>query len=214
MLPLNKPSQWCKCIQTNSWSHALKRARSGAATKSLLCHLLTHIHNISLSPAAHQGLGKLPGMKEICSLMAPFSCIWWHKKQLDLVFFFFFELWRAQTCWMMGCFPLFSRWMDLFSSCSSVGISFLLQHRFTRQTWSEWGRPAAAVLLFFNLIIPQPCNNDGTLGPPHMVSLLLPPHLMPHCHQNTSSLVETVGGTATCSCMGGTEQGTHAGSGL
>lgn len=41
-------------------------------TKSLLHHLLTHIHNVFLSPAAHQGLGKLPGMKEICSLMAPF----------------------------------------------------------------------------------------------------------------------------------------------
>lgn len=109
MLPLNEPSQWCKCIQTNSCSHALKRARSGAATKSLLCHLLTHIHNVSLSPAAHQGLGKLPGMKEICSLMAPFSCIWWHKKQLDLVFFFFF--WAVESPNMLndGLFsPLYS----------------------------------------------------------------------------------------------------------
>lgn len=49
----------------NAQTHALP-------TKSLLHHLLTHIHNVFLSPAAHQGLGKLPGMKEICSLMAPF----------------------------------------------------------------------------------------------------------------------------------------------
>lgn len=41
-------------------------------TQSLQYHLLTHIHNVTLSPAAHQGLGKLPGMKEICSLMVLF----------------------------------------------------------------------------------------------------------------------------------------------
>lgn len=70
-------------FRLDSCSHTLKRTCSGASAKSVLCHLLTHIHNISLSPAAHQGLGKLPGMKKICSLMAPFSCIWWHKMQLD-----------------------------------------------------------------------------------------------------------------------------------
>lgn len=63
--------------------HTLKHAQP---TKSPLYHLLTHIHNVFLSPAAHQGLGKLPGMKEICSLMAPFSCIWWHKTQLEVLF--------------------------------------------------------------------------------------------------------------------------------
>lgn len=63
--------------------HTLKHAQS---TKSPLYHLLTHIHNVFLSPAAHQGLGKLPGMKEICSLMASFSCIWWHKTQLEVFF--------------------------------------------------------------------------------------------------------------------------------
>lgn len=73
-LPLNKTPQSCKYIQANTWSHILKRRRY---------HLLARVHNMSLSPAAHQGLGKLPGMKEICSLMAPFSCIWWHKMQLD-----------------------------------------------------------------------------------------------------------------------------------
>lgn len=52
-------------IETLTHTHALP-------AKSLLHHLLTHIHNVFLSPAAHQGLGKLPGMKEICSLMAPF----------------------------------------------------------------------------------------------------------------------------------------------
>lgn len=65
---------------------------------------------------------------------------------------------------MMGCCPLFTHWMDNFSSCSSVDISFLLQYRFTQQMLSELGRPAAAILLFFNLIIPLPCKNDGTLG--------------------------------------------------
>lgn len=52
-------------MHSNAHTHALP-------TISLLCHLLTHIHNVFLSPAAHQGLGKLPGMKEICSLMALF----------------------------------------------------------------------------------------------------------------------------------------------
>lgn len=64
----------------------------------------------------------------------------------------------------MGCCPFFTHWMDHFSSCSSVGISFLLQNRFTRQMLSESELPATAVLLFFNLIIPLPCKNDGMLA--------------------------------------------------
>jgi len=68
-------------MQMYSCSHTHTHA---LPSKSLLHHLLTHIH-VFLSPAAHQGLGKLPGMKEICSLMAPFSCIWWHKAQLEVL---------------------------------------------------------------------------------------------------------------------------------
>lgn len=65
----------------------------------------------------------------------------------------------------MGCCPLFTRCFktDRFSSCGSVGISFPLQHRFTQQMLSESGSPSPTVLLFFNLIIPLFCKNDGTL---------------------------------------------------
>lgn len=49
-------------------------------------------------------------MKEICSLMAPFSCIWWHKMQLDLLFSLFFLSCREskQVKWWAGVPSLLS----------------------------------------------------------------------------------------------------------
>lgn len=65
----------------------------------------------------------------------------------------------------MGCCPFFTHCfkMDRSGFCGSVGISFLLLHRFTQQKLSESGCPATTVLLFFNLIIPLPSKNDGRL---------------------------------------------------
>lgn len=123
---------------------------------------------------------------------------------------------------MMGCCPFFTHClkMDLSGFRGGVGISFLLLPRFTGQMLRDSGCPATAVLLFFNLIIPLPCKNDGRLcrglrrdaAFTKSIWFLLHSYHM-SCY-TANSLVETVRGTATCPCMGGTERGRQAGSGL
>lgn len=125
-------------------------------TKSLLYHLPTHIHNVFLSPAAHQGLGKLPGMKEICSLMAPFACIWWHKTQLELFSAANKDsLWRrekkrSRICVFfydkmqegVSCLLIVSRWIFCISCSQWKSIQVYLLFTFYRVVvlWILWIR--------------------------------------------------------------------------
>lgn len=119
MQSLNNSPRRLLRIQINSHTHA-------AQTKSLLHHLLTHIHNVFLSPAAHQGLGKLPGMKEIWSLMGLFHAYGGKRHSWNFFFFGSQEKVKPNEALPDWSF-LFSLWirMDLGVFCLFVWGDFL-----------------------------------------------------------------------------------------